>query len=83
MGMVRTQVQLTKEQLRELKDLARQRDVSVAELVREGVNMLLRSRLEPSREELWERAPRLIGAFHSGIPDLGVNHDKYLWEDDQ
>jgi hypothetical protein len=78
--MVRTQAQLTERQLRELRDLAAKRGVSVAALIREGVDLLLERRGEPSREELIRRAQSAVGLFSSGIPDLARNHDKYLAE---
>jgi tRNA A37 N6-isopentenylltransferase MiaA len=78
--MVRTQAQLTEKQLDELRDLAAERGVSVAALIREGVDLLLAQRLEPSREERIRRAKEIVGAFSSGVHDLARNHDKYLVE---
>jgi Arc/MetJ-type ribon-helix-helix transcriptional regulator len=78
--MVRTQAQLTDQQLRELRELARQRGASVAALIREGVDLLLARQVEPSREELVQRALSVAGKYSSGLPDLGLNHDKYLEE---
>jgi hypothetical protein len=41
--MIRTQVQLTEEQVRALRNLASVRQVSVAELIRQSVDTLIRS----------------------------------------
>ena len=77
--MVRTQVQLTKEQAAELKRLALERGVSVAELVREGVSKVLRESRGPSREERKRRALAAVGRFR-GPSDLSERHDHYFAE---
>jgi len=41
--MVRTQIQLTEEQAKEVKRIARARLISVAEIIREAVNNVIRS----------------------------------------
>ncbi|MBM4436340.1 MAG: ribbon-helix-helix protein, CopG family [Actinobacteria bacterium] len=75
--MIRTQIQLTPTQARELKRLAAERDASVAELVRQAIDRLLR---EEGMDARWERALRALGLFDSGVGDIAVNHDKYLDE---
>jgi len=77
--MVRTQVQLTKEQVAELKRLAAERGVSVAELVREGVEVVIRASRGMSREERRRRALAVVGRHH-GPPDLSIRHDDYFVE---
>lgn len=79
--MVRTQIQLTKEQARALKELAAQQNVSMAELIRRSVDALIRSSARETTEDPWERARRAAGKFHSGKSDISVNHDRYLAED--
>ena len=54
---------------------------SMADLVREGVDLYLGSRLQPSREELVRRALSIVGKYSSGLTDIGRNHDRYLAED--
>lgn len=78
--MIRTQVQLTEEQLSLLRQLAAEEGVSVSELVRRGVSQLFQSRRSPGRTELWRRALQVAGKFHSGLPDLAERHDYYLAE---
>ena len=77
--MVRTQIQLTKEQLAALKRLAAERGVSVAELVRQGVEVVLRE-ASTDLEERRRRAMSIAGKFRSGLTDLSVRHDDYLAE---
>ncbi len=79
--MVRTQIQLTEKQARELKELAAKQHVSVAELIRQSIDATLRSLESPSREEIWRRAKAASGRFSSGYSDISINHDKYLAED--
>jgi len=77
--MVRTQIQLTKEQAAELKRLALERGVSVAELVREGVDKVLKESRGLSREERKRRALAAVGRFR-GPSDLSERHDHYFAE---
>ena len=78
--MVRTQVQLTVEQYKALKNLATRRQVSVAELVRQSVDMLIESSESISKEERIRRALSIVGRFHSGEKGANIseNHDDYL-----
>lgn len=77
--MVRTQIQLTEKQSRRIKAVARQRNVSMAAVIRECVDVGLR-RSAPDRRELWKRAERFVGAFadREGKKDVARRHDKYL-----
>lgn len=75
--MIRTQIQLTEEQARALKELAAERGVSMAELIRQSVEQLLKQR---ERAEKWRRAREIVGKYHGGPSDVSVNHDKYLDE---
>jgi len=54
---------------------------SMADLVREGVDLYLKTRTGPSREELVRRALSIVGKYSSGLTDVGQNHDRYLAED--
>lgn len=78
--MVRTQVQLTEEQARGLRQLAAERGVSVAELVREAVDLLVRSGTAVLPAERQRRALQAIGRFASGLKDVSASHDEYLEE---
>jgi hypothetical protein len=74
--MVRTQVQLTDAQARELKQLSAERGVSMAELIRQA----LEAQLELSHSRAARRAVALrsIGGFRSGRTDVSADHDRYL-----
>ena len=79
--MLRTQIQLTPDQARRLRTLARQQDVSVARLIRQSVDRLLddTARRPAAR---YERAAKLVGAFsdRDRAKDVGRRHDAYLDE---
>lgn len=76
--MVRTQVQLTDDQASRLRRLAAERGVSVAALVREGVDRVLG---ENPADAAWERALSVVGAFHGGAGEpVSEEHDRYLGE---
>lgn len=75
--MVRMQIRPTEAQARELKRLATQRKVSVAEVIREAVDRELE---QESRAARWERAMGVVGKYSSGIDDIAERHDDYLAE---
>jgi len=88
--MVRTTVQLTEEQMKALKALAKDHKTSVAKLVRESVaQYIVTAPSELSYEEKRQRALEFVkqiqdGKFKAydieGKTDVSVNHDKYLTE---
>ena len=80
--MVRTQVQLTEEQAQALKRMAAEQDVSAAEIIRRGIEVMARSPFARPEDDRWQRAIDAItaGHFSSGKTDIAVNHDEYLAE---
>jgi hypothetical protein len=78
--MVRTQVQLTKEQVAALKKLAAEQGVSLAEMMRRGVDLLLKSYDGISMKERRRRAIAAAGRFQSEMRDLSAEHDRYAAE---
>ncbi len=78
--MIRTQIQLTEDQMHKLKNIANRRRVSVAELIRESVDQFLRSPNKMTKEDRIKRASEVIGKYHSGKHDISVKHDDYLDE---
>jgi Ribbon-helix-helix protein, copG family len=76
--MVRTQIQLTAEQIEALRRLGVQRHQSMAELIRESVDQMLE---QSDRAARAQRFLKVAGKFSSGLNDVSVNHDKYLAED--
>jgi hypothetical protein len=88
--MIRTMIQLTEEQMKILKELAKARKTSVAKLVRESVaQYVVAVPKEISREEKRRRALEFINKIESGEiqfhdiegkTDVAINHDKYLNE---
>ncbi len=79
--MIRTQIQLTEEQHKFLREKAAEYHISMAELIRRSVNLFAEQQAGSSRDELKRRA-MAIGAYHDieGATDVSVNHDKYLAE---
>jgi hypothetical protein len=88
--MVRTMIQLTEEQMKALKALAKARKTSVARLIRESVSQYVTAAgNEPVMEEKRRRALEFIKKIESGEiqfhdiegkTDVARNHDKYLHE---
>jgi hypothetical protein len=79
--MVRTQIQLSEEQFAALKRLAHSRGCSLAQVIREAVDLVVRQGSEASPRELRARAAAVSGRFRSGPKDLSRAHDRYLAED--
>jgi Arc/MetJ-type ribon-helix-helix transcriptional regulator len=78
--MVRTQVQLTEEQARRLREAAARQGVSIADLVRQGVDFILDRETLPSRDELVQRAIAAADLHRSSHRDVAEKHDQYLAE---
>jgi Arc/MetJ-type ribon-helix-helix transcriptional regulator len=72
-------IQLSELQRRKLRSLAAAEGRSMADLVREGVQMLLE---RERADERWERLWEVVGSCHepSGVDDVGLHHDRYLAE---
>ena len=67
------QIYLRQDQMAALRQIAEQRGVSIAELVREGVDHLLVS-LPVEDDPLLN----IVGLGDSGLGDLAEKHDQYL-----
>ena len=78
--MVRTQVQLHEEQLRELRARALAQNVSVSELIRRAVDLMVLADSLPSAKQRRRRALAAAGRFSSGRSDIAEHHDAYLAE---
>lgn len=78
--MVRTQIQLQEEQMRALRELASFRGVSIAELIRQGVDTLIRSWKSTDEEERRQRAIAAAGRFRSGRSSISARHNRHLAE---
>ena len=78
--MVRTQIQMTEEQITRLKQVASKENISMAKLIRQAVDSFVDSRVGVDREERRRRAIEAAGRFHSKKSDLAIDHDKYLAE---
>lgn len=80
MSMVRMQVQLTESQVKILRSLSAATGRSIADLIRQGVELYVSTQRRTGREEQVERALRAAGKFSSGTRDGSVDHDRYLAE---
>lgn len=78
--MVRTQIQLTEELARKVKELARQRNISMAEATRRALEQWIQAEGDVSLDERRRRAIAAVGGFHSGKSDVSRRHDEYLAE---
>jgi len=76
--MVRTQIQLTENQLDSLKRLSANSGRSIANLIREAVELCLRKQIPADFNERTKRALGVAGRFSSGASDVSAHHDDYL-----
>jgi hypothetical protein len=76
--MLRTQIQLTKEQVGRLRQIASREKTSVAEIIRRAVDRLTGKQPHPSDDEVRRRAIAASGRFSSGQHDISRDHDRHL-----
>ncbi|MBC7333372.1 MAG: ribbon-helix-helix protein, CopG family [Actinobacteria bacterium] len=79
--MKRTQIQLTEKQYKLLKNIAAQKNISMAEVIRNSIEYYTTafSFIEP--EKKYEKIKEIIGKFKSNKKDISINHDHYLGEE--
>lgn len=77
--MIRTQVQLTEEQARLLREISRTGRESIAALIRRAVDQFLMNR-KPDRFALYRQASAVVGKYEAGTRDISLEHDRYLEE---
>ncbi|MDL1979253.1 MAG: CopG family transcriptional regulator [Deltaproteobacteria bacterium] len=77
--MVRTQIQLTEEQARKLKEFSLSSHESVAALIRKAVDQFIVTG-EPDRSALYRQAGSIVGKYKAKKSDISVEHDRYLEE---
>ena len=76
--MVRTQIQLTEEQVKALRKIAITSHLSVAELIRRAVDRMIKKSDTVDPGERLKRALEVVGKFSSGKRDISRKHDAYL-----
>jgi hypothetical protein len=77
--MIRTQIQITPEQASALKRLATKEGKSVAELIRNSLDSMLRTGGIKDQAELRRKAMAAAGKLN-GPENLAENHDHFLAE---
>lgn len=77
--MVRTQIQLTDTQARQLREIAEREDVSMSEIVRRGLEAMAERHAMVSDEEKKKRALAAVGRFRGGRK-LSASHDQFFGE---
>jgi len=76
--MVRTQIQLTAEQAVRVKKVAKESHISMAQVIRQGIDAFLRSAANTKAEDRLDRALRAAGRYRSGKRNGSSRHDLHL-----
>jgi len=71
---------LTEEQVKALKKMALSRHLSIAEIIRQAVDTVIRTNTVVGIKERRKRAIDIVGRFSSGKRDISRKHDTYLAE---
>ena len=77
--MIRTQIQLSEEQVARIREVAASHEVSMAAVIREAIAQYLASSPD-AREDRYSRAKDAAGRFASGRRDLSKRHDAHFAE---
>ncbi|MFW5722891.1 MAG: hypothetical protein ACOCVU_05890 [Desulfohalobiaceae bacterium] len=77
--MIRTQIQLTDEQYRRLKEVSHESHESLAAVVRKALDQFLFTR-RPDRSVLYRQAQAVAGRHVAGRSDIAREHDAFLEE---
>jgi hypothetical protein len=80
--MIRTQVYLTEEQIRDIKLRAKREDKPETEVIRELVNKGLQSTRKTRQESTGDSLLRLAGIHGKAPADLSTRIDDYLYGED-
>ena len=75
--MLRTQIKIEENQIKWLRDRAKERGVSVSHLIPEGVEYY-RKYEDRIPEDQKKKALAAIGRYASGVSDISEKHDDYL-----
>ena len=75
--MVRTQIQLTEEQMQRLREISMARHESMASLIRKAVDQFILTG-KPGRSSLYRQAKSVVGKYKADRTDISVEHDRYL-----
>jgi len=78
--MVRTQIQLSERQAKVIRKIAVSQHLSMSEVIRRAVDIMIKSTKEIDPEERYKRAIQAVGKFRSGRRDISTKHDIYLTE---
>jgi len=78
--MIRTQIQLTDAQARKVKRLAASRHKSMAEVIRESIDLYIDRNLDDDLQRKRARALKVADGFPSGQRNLSIHHDDFLTE---
>ena len=78
--MICTRIQLTDKQATRLKDLAHSSNESMAAIIRKALDRFLLKQ-QADRRALYRQALATVGKHKAGVPDVSIDHDRYLEEE--
>ena len=79
--MKRTQIQLTEEQAKKLREIAMKNHESVASIIRNAIDQFLSLSAKDDLSTLYRQADSVVGKYRADADDVSVAHDRYLEEE--
>jgi hypothetical protein len=73
-------IRMPKEDLQKIEMIAKSTGLKKSDITRMAVRRFIESYGAETSSYLYPKAKRLIGVAESGVPDLGLNHRRYMIE---
>ena len=79
--MVRTQIQLQEQQVRNIRKVIAKEHISMAHFIRRSIDVAIQEHSQSLRTDARrEKALAAVGCLRDPAADLAANHDQYLAE---
>jgi predicted DNA-binding protein len=73
-------IRMSPDDLSRLDEIAKRAGLRKSDITRIAIKRFIDELADEAPARIYDRAKRLIGVAESGLPDLGLNHRRYLME---
>ena len=73
-------IRMSPDDLSKIEEIAKQAGLRKSDVTRLAIRRFIDELADEAETKIYDRAKRLIGVAESGLPDLGLNHRRYLME---